>query len=299
VNSSTSSSKLFFLGFTLIFMVGIAVFIVGSEYIVRTIVAPKSDFDTLRERLHTTQAPYAAFADSHGARGLLDQSGFVNLSMGGDNLATILEKAQFFSKFTTTKGVIIQADPHHFATYRLNREQSALRDDLFKRKTPWLSFLRPVYRQYLLEYWQAFLLFSPTVVEPTQAIVRLTDLPPAEVAKTASIRAGLQTPIASFKQTEFANLYIRTVQTLQREGIDVCLVSFPISSAYQNAVKKEPTYTTALEFYAGLAKQSRMKYFDLSSALGDEQFSDPDHLNIEGAAALTKIVLNNCFDLNP
>jgi len=280
-------------------MVGITVFIVGSEYIVRTIVAPKSDFDTVRDQLHTTQAPYAAFADSHGARGLLDQSGFMNLSMGGDNLATILEKAQFFAKLTTTKGVVIQADPHHFASYRLNRDQSALRDDFFKRKVPWLTFLRPVYRQYLLEYWQAFLFSSPADIEATPAMIRLTDLAPAEVAKSVSIRAGLQTPIASFKQTKFAELYLKVIQSLHQDGIAVCLVSFPLASVYKKAIEREPIYSGVMQFYAALAKNVGVKYFDLSASLDDSQFADPDHLNTEGAAALTKIVLNDCFSISP
>lgn len=299
MNSSTSSSKRFFVGFTLIFMVGIAVFIGGSEYIVRTIVAPKSDFDVLRERLHTTLAPYAAIADSRGANGLMDQDGFVNLSMRGDNLTTIVAKANFFARSSTAKGVIIQADPHHFASYRLNHDQSALRDDLFKRNTPWLEFLRPVFRQYLLEYWQAFLTSSPATTESAHALIRLTDLPSDKMAKTAAIRAGMQTPITSFQHTKFADLYAKTIQNLSQKGIDVCLVSLPISSGYKNAAEREPTYNKVLQFYAALAEQFGVKYFDLSSALEDGQFSDPDHLNSEGAAVLTKIVLNDCFGIKP
>lgn len=280
-------------------MVGIAVFVGGSEYIVRTIVAPNNDFDVLRERLHTTQAPYAAVSDSRGANGLIDQDGFVNLSMRGDNLATIVEKAQFFARSPTAKGIIIQADPHHFASYRLNQDQSALRDDLFKRNTPWLEFLRPIFRQYLLEYWQAFLTSSPSATKTAHAVIRLTDLPLDEVTKIASIRADLQTPITSFLQTKLADLYTKSIQALQRDGIDVCLVSFPISSAYKSAVEREPSYASALLFYASLAKHSGAKYFDLSSALKDSEFSDPDHLNTEGANALTKIVLDKCFGIKP
>lgn len=297
MNSSTSSSKSFFIGFTLIFFVGITTFIIGSEYIVRTIVAPKSDFDRLRESLHSTQAPYAAFADSHGANGLLNQNGFINLSRRGDNLATILAKAQFYSRSSTAKGVIIQADPHHFASYRLNSDQLALRDDLFKRKSNWFQFLRPVYRQYLIQYWKAFFFSSRTAIQPKHTITRLLDLPAAEVSITSSIRAGLHKPIPSFKQTKFADLYAKGIQALQKKGIKVCLVSFPISSPYKNSVTKEATYTKVMQFYAAFEKQYGVKYFDFSSALEDSQFADPDHLNTEGAAAFTKIVLNACFGL--
>lgn len=304
MNSYTSNSKRFCIAFILIFMVGNILFVIGSEFIVRTVAMPKSQFDALRERLHSSQHAYGAFADSRGANGLLPFNDFDNFSMGGDNLLTVLEKAKFFNRLGTTKGVIIQADPHHFANYRLNRDQSSLQDDLLKRKTYWLQFLRPVHRQYLLEYWQSYILAAFSATESpdssaTHVMARISDQPPAQVKKDASIRAQLQIPIKMFERTQYAKDYSATVQELVSDNIKVCLVSFPVSDAYRAISETEPNYRAAFSFFKTLAKHSGAKYFDFSSKLPDKMFTDPDHLNEEGAQALTNIVLNNCFGITP
>jgi len=289
------------MGFVVTFILGITVFIVGSELIVRTIVAPKSDFDALRDRLHTSQAAYGAFADSRGANGLRTRSGFDNFSMAGDNLITIIEKAKFFARSGTTKGIILQADPHHFASYRLNRDQLRLRDDLFSRDTAWLQFMRPVYRQYLLEYWQAFIqrTVSPAPIESVpHPVTRFSSLSPAEIRKAASIRAGLQTPIATIENTTFAHAYETAIHGIRQAGIKVCLVTFPVSTVYREISRTEPAYDHALRYYKALAQQEDALYVDFSSLIDDSLFSDPDHLNTEGAQALTDTALKNCFGLN-
>jgi len=301
VNSSTSSSKRFFIGFLATFLFGVVAFVIGSEMIVRTIVAPKSEFDALRSRLHTSEAAYGAFADSHGANGLRPRSGFENFSMAGDNLVTIVEKAKFFAKLSTAKGVIVQADPHHFASYRLNRDQTLLRDDLFSLEDAWLQFLRPVYRQYLLEYWQTLIerSLSPTPMEGTpHAIRRFSDVSLAERTKAASIRAGQQTPLKTIENSAFAHAYQNAIAGLRQAGIQICLVTFPVSAAYREISQAEPAYAHALLYYKILAQDSGAAYFDFSSAFEDNMFSDPDHLNAEGAQMLTDITLKNCFGTN-
>ncbi|OEJ66074.1 hypothetical protein BEN30_12960 [Magnetovibrio blakemorei] len=283
---------------------GILLFVVGSEFIVRTIVAPKNEFDAVRERLHSSHSAYGAFADSRGASGLRSKEDFSNFSMAGDNLSTIIEKARFFANSNAAKGIIIQADPHHFAIYRLNSDQSALRNDLFRPDTPWFQFLRPFYRQYLLEYWKAYILnlANPItqVAEDTQdhSIIRLSEQPPNEIETAASIRAGLQAPVKNVMRTRFANAYATAIHEFKNSGIDVCMVSFPVSSAYLKLSIRDPNYSQALKYYAALADEIGVKYVDFSSALGDRLFGNADHLNEEGAQTLTHAILYNCFGLN-
>ena len=301
MNSSTSNSKRFFIAFTVTFVVGVFAFVLGSEMIVRTIAAPKSEFDALRARLHSSEASYGAFADSRGANGLRPRSSFENFSMAGDNLLTIVEKAKFFARSGGVKGIIVQADPHHFASYRLNRDQTQLRDDLFSLEYAWLQFMRPVYRQYLLEYWQALIehsLSPPPVTRAPHAITRFSALSRAKMTTSASIRAGQQTPIETFKNTEFARAYQSAIIDLRQAEIRVCLVTFPVSSAYREISQAEPAYTHALQYYKTLAHDSDAAYFDFSSAFEDSLFSDPDHLNSDGAQALTDTALKNCFGIN-
>jgi len=285
------------------FCIAIIGFVIGSEWIVRTQVAPKSKFDALRERLYTSQAAYGGFADSRGANGLRARPGFENFSMAGDNLITIVEKARFFARSKTAKGLVLQADPHHFSSYRLNRDQSQLRADLFSRSTAGLQFLRPVYRQYLLSYWQAFLeqsLFPPSAKPPRQTTIpRFSDLSPEAATTAASIRTGLQTPIKAIAQTSFSQAYESTVRDLKQSGIQVCMVTFPVSAPYRKIAMAEPAYGAALEYYKTVAKRSAVQYVNLTAAFPDRLFADPDHLNSEGAKVLTDRLLNSCFGLTP
>jgi len=303
VSSSISSFKWFFFGFALVFTIGSLLFIIGSEFIVRTHVEPRDDYEDKRRQLHTLSVPFAAFADSRGADGLIAGDKFANFSMRGENIITILEKAKFFAHARRPAGIILQADAHHFASYRLVSDQAALRDDLFMRSSPWLQFLRPVYRQYLLEYWQASFnnVFAgtseDTADDARHTTARLTGKAVAEVNNTASIRVQLQTPIMAFANTDFAAQYEQAIEDMQHSGITVCLVTFPVSQPYRQMAATQSSFDQVLRYYEALATKLGVTHLNLWGALNDGMFSDPDHLNKEGAAALTKIVLEGCFGL--
>ncbi|MCW8914480.1 MAG: hypothetical protein OQK24_01355 [Magnetovibrio sp.] len=305
MSSSISNSKRFSIGFITMFMVGAVVFVIGSEIIVRTTVVPHSTFDDITSRLHSSNKPFAGFADSRGDNGFVTHDQFENFSTAGDNLITIVEKAHFFAKRPTSKGVIIQADPHHFASYRLSRNQSLMRSELFDPEKPWLQFYRPVYRQYLLNYWKSlilsFLFPSPRDAKNkiSNADIRFSDLSVYEADKKASIRAGLQLPVNDVTKTHYAKTYTDVIQKLKETGIDVCLVSFPVSSNYLRISKETTSYQQGLEFYKTLAENVGVKYLNFTSAYDNDVFLDPDHLNITGAEMFTNNILHACFGYRP
>ena len=55
------------------------------------------------------------------------------------------------------KGIIIQADPHQLAMYRLTKNQDELIDDFLNENNNLLTFYRMPYRQNLINYWNEFI----------------------------------------------------------------------------------------------------------------------------------------------
>ena len=286
------------------FVLGMAIFFVSSEWLISTRVAPHSGEGAYREHLHTSDKAYAVFADSHGANGLRPTKQLENLSQQGDNIITVLEKALFVAQRGRLKGVVLQADPHHFAIYRLNRDQADLRDDLFAPEEPWLTFLRPQYRRYLLNYWKGFIFeqhFGLRKTAPRSpadtGIKQLTDQAPDQVRAASSARASLHRPVPNIAETKAARLYHQTISKLLALGVKVCLVSFPVSSHYLESSKSDASYLNAMNFFARLGQDYPVTYLDRRSHFEDQYFSDPDHLNPTGAERMTAQTLQDCFGI--
>lgn len=299
---STSNSKQFFIAFVSLFGIGTVLFVIGSELLVSSVVIPRSDYELMKKEFISTSADYVAFADSHGANGLVSQDDFVNFSMRGDNLVTASEKALKYVNLHEPKGVVIQADVQQFSSYRLLKDQSALRADFFNQDEYFFQFMRPIYRQYILGYWQSidFSMFldktSDVVAIPIEkGIVRLSELNPVQVKKNADIRAQLHTPISALSRSPQALIYKNTIHQIKASGVDVCMVMFPVSKAYRDAMSLQPAVGVAKKYFRDLAITSDVKFMDYWQLYGDELFSDPDHLNIEGAKQLTNKVLFDCF----
>ena len=148
--------KLFF--FTVIFIIsfGLISFCIFSEFIVVS-NKKKSSYEIIKKKYHNAfQTEYVVFADSHGFSGISETDNLINYSFAGDNLLTIVKKISFFIDRNKVKGVIIQADPHQLAMYRLTKNQDQLVDDFLNEKDYKLNFYRSPYRQYLKNYWFDF-----------------------------------------------------------------------------------------------------------------------------------------------
>ena len=65
----------------------------------------------------------------------------INYSFVGDNLLTIVRKINFFVERNKVKGIIIQADPHQLAMYRLTKNQDELIDDFLNENNNLLIFI--------------------------------------------------------------------------------------------------------------------------------------------------------------
>jgi len=303
VSSSISSSKSFFISFVASFTTACLIFLIGSEIIVRSHVIPTSDYEKIRTSIHSFDRVYVAFADSHGANGLLENRYLRNFSMRGDDLMTISAKAEFVLSYGSPKGVILPADGHQFSNYRLQSNQESLRADLFNDDTHLFAFLRPIYRQYLIEYWRSFLL-SLLGIRPMNhrdikgRIPRITDNLPTIVDEDAKIRVQLHTPIQSFSSTAIASKFEVTIQKILKKNIKLCLVRFPVSSYYRKAASTITSFNETSVYFEGIALENQAQFLDYWSELPDKFFSDPDHLNTDGAKSFTKIVMRDCFGVD-
>ena len=300
VNSSTFNFKSFITTFLFVYGLGTALFIVGSEMIIRTLVLPTSSFEELREKLHSVKKPYAVFADSHGENAVLENKDIVNLSWRGDNIETIVKKINFYTENNHPRGIILQAAHHQFSSYRIFADQTQIQSDLISKKKYVFEFLRPYYRQYLFEYWKNLrnhLVSAGSSVQSTPPLnfKELTKLGLDEQKYVTSLRVNLHNPVKNFKTTRSAEDYEKILVDLSLKNIQVCMVTFPVSSLYNKLILNETSISEIKKYFELLAEHKNITYLDASTLLNDTYFNDPDHLNQNGAELFTTDILELCF----
>ena len=266
----------------------------------RKFVIPKSPYEKIKYNLHNNRSMYSAFADSHGANALHSNEEIVNLSFRGDNLKTIMMKVKLYTQRHKPKGIIIQADPHQFASYRIMADQSGLQADLAEPAEPIFTSLRPVYRQYLIEYWKESakrIVWNNQIEKPSTVtkIRRLTEAKNSKIQADTQRRVQLHSPLPEFRKLQEAKIFKQLIAELTAQGIKVCMVTFPVSSNYREEMARIPLYAKVLSYFKRLAHDSNAYYVDFSRSMTDSYFSDPDHLNSDGASLFTQNVLNSCF----
>jgi hypothetical protein len=299
VSSSTSSSKAFLGAFGLAFAIVFGVSIGATEMLLRRHVLPFDTHADYKKRFLSSTADTAAFGDSHVANGLASGPGFDNFGQASDNLQTVIFKVGHRLQRGGLKRVILQADPQVFAPYRLKEEQVSRIAALTNPDDPPLAILRAEYRQYLMGYWWAALR-DPRMIfrEPSrtdQTTARFNARPKAEQASEASLRVQLHTPAANLASTTAAINFHKLLQQLRQAGAQVCLVAFPISSAYREAAAGSSAFANSASFFLESANNYGARYADLSRVFPDDRFSDPDHLQHESANEFRDKAIEACF----
>ena len=286
MNLFISNFKYFFLTVLTVFVFGLTSFCLISEYLVVS-NKKKSSYEKIKKKYHNPiQAEYVLFADSHGFSGIKEKDNLINYSFVGDNLLTIVRKISFFVERNKVKGIIIQADPHQLAMYRLTKNQDELIDDFLNENNNLLTFYRIPYRQNLINYWSEFIKGFFNFNEIKKDI---------NIKSETLIRVNTHTPINNFEITKHVQELKKLLLNLKKKNIDICLISFPLASSYRKHTENNKNFINAYKFYNELSKKFSIKYFDYKSLLADNYFSDPDHLNIKGSIEFTKVVLNDCF----
>ena len=119
--------KIFLVAIISFFFV-IVLFIFGSELIIRNFaINEKNNYELVKTKLLNVKKNYAMFADSRGVSGLVENENFVNLSIRGINLKSIIRILENYSNRNNLKGIILQLDPHQFSSYRLSKNEDDLK----------------------------------------------------------------------------------------------------------------------------------------------------------------------------
>jgi hypothetical protein len=307
-NSSISSSdtavrgtRNFSFAFLSIVVVGVLVFVAGSEWIVRNRVAPRDRFEQYRALFKSSNAPIATFGDSHVANAIKSGDDIVNLAYPAETLPLMLFKAQTYAQSRQPKAIILQFSPQQFALYRADNAQDGIREELSAGPNSWLQFTRPHFRRYLLGYWRASL---NEVLSPAKAASRGSTPAPrlfpewsdAEKRKSAEIRVQLHAPLAGGQSTDrLLHSFASTLKDLRARGIQTCIVRYPLSGAYRSAASAAPSFALLSDRIRALADENGVRFVDLSSAFPDAMFGDPDHIATSQQAIVTETVRNRCL----
>lgn len=310
MNSSTSS----FRTLTAVFFIAgagtLALLIAASEWLVRAKVAPE---DTLVKHValfESTTSPYAAFGDSHVARGFDARAPVVNLAYPSENIEKMAWKAaRYLKRAPHPEIVLIQADAHLFSLYRTEVGLDDYPRAFGAGPARGLLALGGRYRPQLIALWRAFLenggrLASTIETTPQGALLSPGDLSQwrgVHIDQYTNDRVARHRPVPDFLNERSAALYKKMVLDFAASGARVCLASLPTSPAYRSRIEALPPadrklWDEAEAFFKSLAEHPNVRFIDHRARYDDlSLFRDPDHLNRQGAMAYGPVLQKACF----
>ncbi len=202
------------------------------------------------------------------------------------------------------KRVVVQYSPEQFAIYRTDNQQDEMAAELFGPSEPWLEFMRPHYRRYLLDYWRTIInnpdrLFGADATQREAAPVdptKFTDQSFAEQQKSAAIRVQLQAPLPPGPAVDqLINEFFSTIDNIRARKVDVCVVEYPLSSAYRLVADRVETFRTLRMEFRQITAGKGIRFVDLTDKVPDELFANADHIAGSGRGLVTRLVLTGCF----
>ena len=272
--------------------------LVGStEWLIRAHVLPQDTLDAHLRLLNMSHGSDAAFGDSHAARGFNATDGFLNLAYPSENIRDMAMKAKsYFAKHYPGR-IILQADPHLFAPYRVNARPT------ISNEVPKLRIRSDRHRSRAFAYWEVFLrnggqLESKVTMTEFGSLLSSGDLsavPPRKRHLDAQIRRTWHT-IEGSEKTETAQAeYAGLVDWLVERGARLCLVSYPVSEDYASAMTSAG-HEEQIAFFENQAARVGARFWDARNAVRNrELFRDVDHLNSRGAIEFSPLLLKECF----
>ncbi|MBR0875138.1 hypothetical protein JQ633_32595 [Bradyrhizobium tropiciagri] len=164
MSSSTFSSKHWLFLFLSIVAAVVVTFAVASEWMLRVYVAPHDNFEQIASRLVSSSQPNAAFGDSH-VYSVRDYNAgdFINLGTGATTIRKMNDRVRFYYRSLKPGQVIIQADPHSFAEYRLEAQGSYVPETYSNIR---LRILDPTHRGFMSQYWLRLLTTGKLTEQP-------------------------------------------------------------------------------------------------------------------------------------
>jgi len=292
------------LAFLAVFVGGVFTFALGSELLIRYVVAPTDGFERYKAEFRNTRAPVAAFGDSHVAAAIETTADIVNLGYPAETLPLMMSKVRSYAAAGHAKRAIVQLSPQQFAIYRADNRQDEMAAELFGQSEPWLKFIQPHFRRYLLEYWST-LIKDPARLTGSKATaqeavrsepVRFSELPVHEQRNSAEIRVQLHMPLPPGRTVDqLTSQLFGTLDDIRSHGVEVCIVEYPVSSFYRNATERAPSFQALRTRVHQLANDKGIPFVDITDRIPDSLFADPDHVAAAARDLVTRLVLAECF----
>jgi len=296
-NNDRPGPKTVVFSFVASFAISLLLLAGATEWLLKAQVA-QSDTQAAHLRLlAVAETANAAFGDSHAARGFDAPSGFVNLAYPSENIEDMIAKIDTYYAARAPGQIILQADPHLFAPYRLFAQQQS-----YDQPTS-LAITSDRHRPRLLAYWGTFLRNGghlESKVEMTAAGSLLSEgdwsqVPPRRRRYEAQVRSNWH----RIRDTERLGIaqerYAALLDDLTELGARLCLVSFPVSADYSKALENSG-HDQLVSFFENQALRVGARYVDAREAISEPQlFLDVDHLNRLGAQQFSPGLIDDCF----
>lgn len=282
------------------------VFVAASEILVRNKIVPRHPFYKYIDVFLHSPNPNAIFGDSHFAYGIAGLNDFTNVAYPGNNFRSIAEKIQLYFAERKPGRIILQAGVHHFSQnflFRRPNESRSIADDLRPQNTFRFVMFHNQHRPHLFDYWEIYLdgrEFDPTTQFVTEENRKnepnYLDVAP-RIRRIASSRISrILMPVQEFQDTSIARLYEKIVNDLKERGADVCLVTLPVVAELRAEMKRNSVFQKTTAYFRALAASSNVRYRNyLFTEFPGHYFSDPHHLNIIGARAVSPLIERDCF----
>ena len=292
--------------------VGLSLF-AASEALVRAEVEQQDEFVSHVRLFRTSQAVDAAFGDSHVARGFVPPEGMINLAYPSEGIEHLDWKIRSYFAVRKPGRVIVQADPHLLAPYRLRNRLGdyPIRFAEVARGNVWSPRIgESRYRANLVNYWSSYAKSGGDLVSRVEVLDNGALLSPGDLSADDARWAAFQTRqrIASHliypapAIAERLKTYAGLLDFLAERGASVCMANFPLSPDYRAAMQAEGQRETAREreavlaFFEDQADRTGARYVDLRAMTSDRSdFRDVDHLNGDSAVKYSSAIMDACF----
>jgi hypothetical protein len=282
----------------------------ASEWLVRAKVAPEDTFFKHVALFNDAHSPYAAFGDSHVARGFDAAAPVLNLGYSSENIEQTAWKAErYLEHVPHPKIVLLQADPHLFSAYRTTAGMQGYQQSFAVQSHARLLSLSDYYRPQLPLLWQAFFEKHGKLKSDTVFTEQGTLLSPGDLTRWSQSnlnyfikeRAKLHQPIADFEHSPDARRYSEMVRMFLNAGAEVCLVAFPVAPVYRERVlaqspEAQAQFARAMDFFESFEADPGVRFIDHRALYDDPSlYRDPDHLNGSGAKEYGPVLQSDCF----
>ncbi|MCA6121822.1 hypothetical protein J6500_07900 [Bradyrhizobium sp. WSM 1704] len=304
MSSSTSNFKHWIAVYFVLVLGGVIPFVGASEWLLRTRVLAQDPFQALIDKMQSN-IRNVALGDSHAAAvSEFDAPDFLNLGMGGTKIGQMSDRAHYYFTRVKPGEVIVEADPHLFADYRLDAPGSRIPESYSAR----LVAFDERHRRFMTAYWERYFsgglkpkfevqhqIIAPRTVQAIAALGPLPDMV-TDFSGYMDYSVRLHTPVSDFRERAEARIYVELIDFLIARGATVCLMNYPVDRYYRERADRIAAFANVKAFYEEIAKQRGIRYVSFWSRFEDQDmFQNADHVNEKGSRILAPEARKACF----